>query len=198
MNAAGSYVLEFETERLRVRPLNASNEALYRELYTDPKVMRHIAPPLSAERASSSFRKVLALQSALTLKWRFLVIEERETLQSVGICGTSNYDAAALRLEVGIVLKLEAGARGLGREVLRGLVEKIFGVSQIAEIWVKCSTLHSAAERMISAVGFNPCGNEIETTGELSKRVWSVGRSSWCVDQSIIPNRQIRESACRI
>lgn len=179
MNAAGSCALGFETERLRVRPLNADDEALYRELYTDPETMRYIAPPLSLESASSSFQTVLALQGALTLKSRFLVIEERDTSQSVGICGTSDYDAAALRLEVGIVLKPAATSRGIATEALEGLVKRIFEASPVDEIWSECSRLHLAAARLVSTIGFKRLAGGEKNTELLKKGIWALSRSMW-------------------
>jgi ribosomal-protein-alanine N-acetyltransferase len=190
MNAAGPFMFGLETERLRVRPLKVDDEAHYRELYTDPETMRYIAPPLSTKSAASSFQKVLVLQSAPTWKSRFLVIEEKETSQRIGICGTSKYEAAALRVEVGIVLKPQASARGLAREALGGLMKKIFAVSPVDEIWVECSTLYPAVERMVSAVGFTPCSDRGQTVGPLASRVWSVRRSCWYVAQPDNSNQQ--------
>lgn len=44
-----------ETPRLRLRLMEARDEAMFRHLYTDPDVMRRILPPLSAEAAAQSF-----------------------------------------------------------------------------------------------------------------------------------------------
>lgn len=197
MNVTGPYVLDLETQKLRLRALRASDEAFYRELYTDPKIMRYIAPPLSTEGAVSSFRKLLSLQREWTLKSRALVIEEKATAQLIGMCGTSKYDAVALSVELGIVLTPEASARGLAKEALTALMKKVFSVSPMDEIWVECSTLYPAVEHLVVAVGFTPCGNDQDTTGPLANRVWSVRRSSWYGNQSTIFNQQSRGYACR-
>lgn len=169
---------DFETERLHLRPLDAGDEALFHGLYTDPKTMRFIAPPLSAEQAAKSFQKIVVRQRDSSLNGRFLAILENESQQPVGICGTSQYDADALRVEVGIVLRPEARARGFAREALTALVKRIFAGWLVDEIWVQCSTEYPAVERMVFSVGFIPRTEIAEEQGLLPKRIWSMHRSS--------------------
>jgi RimJ/RimL family protein N-acetyltransferase len=170
---------DFETERLRLRSLDEGDEALFHGLYTDPETMRFIAPPLSMEQAAKSFRKVVARQRESSLNGRFLAILEKATRQPVGICGTSQYDVDALRVEVGIVLTPEARARGFAREALTALMKGIFSMSPVDEIRVRFSTQCPAVERLNITVGFRPCADELGEEGALLKRIWSVHRSSW-------------------
>lgn len=173
----------FATERLQLRPLDPADEALYHELYTDPDTMRFIAAPLTVEQAANSFRKVLARQCGSSLKGRCLVMLEQATLQPVGICGTSQYDTEGRRLEVGILLTPEARRRGFAREALTALLERIFAMSSVQEIYVRFSARCPAVERLNIRVGFTPCAGDVQEEGPLSKRVWSVRRSSWYVKQ---------------
>jgi RimJ/RimL family protein N-acetyltransferase len=184
VNEIGSPLFDFETQRLRLRTLGPSDEALFHNLYTDEETMRFIAPPLSTERAAKSFKKIILRQSEHSLNGRFLAISEKETLESVGICGTSQYDADALRVEVGIVLGARGRARGFGREALAALMRKIFAEWPVDEVWVQCSKEYPAVERMVLSVGFIPCSEIAEGKVSLSKRIWSVRRSSWYVDQT--------------
>ncbi len=105
------------------------------------------------------------------------------TLQPVGICSMSQYDAEVLRLEIGIVLRSEARSRGLAREALVGLMNRIFAVSPVREIWVQFSAHCPAVERLNIRVGFTPCAGGIQDEGSLLKRVWSTHRSPWYVKQ---------------
>lgn len=175
---------DFETERLHLRPLDVGDEALFHQLYTDPVTMRFIAPALSPEQAARSFQKIVLRQRKPSLNGRFLAMLEKTTLRPVGICGTSQYDAEALRLEVGIVLRPEAISLGFAREALTALLKRIFAMSKVDEIWVECSMLYPAVERMVSAVGFVPCKDVGKKEDLLSKREWSLRRSSWYVDQA--------------
>jgi len=171
---------DLETARLRLRPLQEGDEALFYGLYTDPDTMRFIGPPLSAEQAATRFSKIVAWQRKPSLKRRFLVILDKATLQAVGICGTSQYDADALRLEVGMVLKPEARARGVAREALAALMKRIFVVSPVSEIWARFSTENLTAKQLVVSLGFTLCADEVQGERGLSKQVCSVHRSSWC------------------
>jgi RimJ/RimL family protein N-acetyltransferase len=184
VNEIGRPKFDFETERLRLRPLGPGDEELFHKLYTDAETMRFIAPPLSPERAEKSFHKIISRQGDPGLSGRFLAILEKETLWPVGICGTSQYDADALRVEVGIVLGPKGRVRGFGREALAALMRKIFAEWLVDEIWVQCSTEYPAVERMILSIGFTPSSEIAEEKFSLSKRVWSVRRSSWYVNQA--------------
>jgi RimJ/RimL family protein N-acetyltransferase len=184
VNETVSPFFDVETQRLRLRSLGPDDEALFRELYTDAETMRFIAPPLSTGRAAKSFKRIILRQSEHSLNGRFLAILEKDTLESVGICGTSQYDADALRVEVGIVLGARGRARGFGREALTALMRKIFAEWPLDEVWVQCSTEYPAVERMVLSIGFTPCSEIAEEKVSLSRRVWSVRRSSWYVDQA--------------
>nr|WP_255488470.1 GNAT family N-acetyltransferase [Rhodanobacter sp. MP1X3] len=185
MSGVADTTFELETERLQLRLLEAGDETLFCGLYTDPETMRFIAPPLSAAQAISSFRKIVVRQYEPSLEGRFLAVLERATRQPVGICGTSQHDVDALRLEVGILLRLEARGRGLAHEALMALMKRIFAMSPIQEICVRFSAECPAVERLNIRIGFTPCADEVPGEGLMSKRVWSVHRSPWYADQTV-------------
>jgi RimJ/RimL family protein N-acetyltransferase len=174
-----------ETERLFLRPLAEGDEALFDRLYTDPETMRFIAPPLSAERALSRFRKIIMRQRKPSIDGRYLVILERETGKPVGICGTSHHDAEAQRLEVGMVLVPEGRNRGVAKEALSALMKHIFAVSPVDKIEAKVFAENQAAERVLVSQGFTPCADAAGELGVPSERRWSVHRSSWHVNQTV-------------
>jgi RimJ/RimL family protein N-acetyltransferase len=176
--------LDLETKRFRLRLLEEGDAALFHGLYTDPDTMRFICPPLSAEQAATRFPKIVARQRRPSFEGRFLVILDKATLQAVGICGTSQYDADALRLEVGMVLKPEARAQGVAREALTALMKRIFVVSPVNEIWAQFSAENLAARQLVVSIGFTPCADEGQREGVLSKHVYSAHRSSWYVNQA--------------
>jgi len=179
MDGTALPTFEFETARLFLRPLQAGDEALFLGLYTDPETMRFIGKPLSVEQAASRFRKIVASQRKPSLRGRFLAMLDKATRQPLGICGTSHYDVAELRLEVGLVLKREARAQGFAREAIAALMEHIFAASSVDEIEVKFSAENRAAERGGIGLGFMPCADDADEPGLSSERRWSVYRSSW-------------------
>ncbi len=168
---------EFESERLRLRPLQAGDETLFRELYTDAETMRFIGDPLKAERATRSCSKAVAALSEYPLQRAFLAVVEKATQQTLGICAIVQFDADMRRAEVGIMLKSEARCRGLAREGLGRLVKETWRLFPVDEIWVECSALNPVVERMVSSIGFRLVDGS--ASGPLSKRTWSIHRSSW-------------------
>lgn len=171
--------LEFETARLRMRPLQAADEALFRELYTDTETMRYIGEPLSSERAARSFRKTLASSGQDPPERVFLAILDKATRCPLGICAIAQFDATMTRAEVGIMLKSDARSRGYAREGLGGLVKRTFSVFPVSEIWVECSARNLVVEHLFSSSGFTLCGEITIDTEDLSQRIWSAHRSSW-------------------
>ncbi|OOG38138.1 GNAT family N-acetyltransferase [Rhodanobacter sp. C05] len=169
---------EFETERLQLRLLAARDEALFCGLYTDPETMRFIGQPLTAGQAARYFQRAMAGMHQQPCKWLYLAILEKESGQPLGVCGVPQFDKDATRLEVGLVLATEARSRGYAREGLAALVKRVFEVSSVVEIWAQFSTEHVAAERLVIDIGFSSCTYAPIEPGFLSKRIWSIPRSS--------------------
>ena len=172
-------MLGFETARLRMRPLDASDEALYMSLYTDADTMRYICAPLLPERALRSFRKAITQPRPQMGPFLFAMME-KATDSAVGICSAVQVDLGAARAEVGVMLKSDARGQGYAREGLSGVVQSAFQTHSVATIWVECSALNPVVERMVESVGFALEDEAAAGTGSLLQRTWSVRRSSWC------------------
>lgn len=176
---------EIDTERLRLRPLQAGDEALFHALYTDPDTMRFIAPPLSAEQAARLFRKTVAGMQQQPFRWLSLAIVQNLSQQAFGICGVSDFAAGAKRLEVGILLTAEARSRGIALEALAALVQRMFDVLSVDEIWLQCCGEYPAIERLAIRVGMALDTQIAEQRDLSSKRIWSVCRASRLGQESI-------------
>lgn len=168
----------WETERLCLRSLAEGDEALFHELYTDPETMRFIGTPLSVEQATLKFGKTLGAMRRRPFKCLFLTILEKTSQLPLGICGMPQFDSDAIRQEVGLVLVRQARSKGIAREGLAALVNRIFAMSSVEEVWAQFSAENLAAQQLVVAVGFHAC-NEVLLGQELSsKRHWSMRRSS--------------------
>ena len=169
---------EIDTERLHLRPLQPGDEALFHALYTDQDTMRFIAPPLSAAQAARYFRSTVAGMQATPIRWLSLTMLRKPSQRPLGICGVSDFDAAARRLEVGILLTAEARSQGVAREGLTALMNRLFEVLPVSELWARFSAGHPAAERLVASVGFAPCIEVEVGKGPVPRRIWSVQRST--------------------
>jgi RimJ/RimL family protein N-acetyltransferase len=169
----------FETERLRMRPLQASDETLFLDLYTDADTMRFIGKPLSPERARRSFCRILASASQSPPGRVFLAVTDKATQDPLGICAIVQFNAARTRAEVGMMLMRKARARGYSKECLSWLVTMTFAMFPIGEVWVQYSPGHSVAERLVVSIGFWPGAAVEPSDGSPAQRVWSIHRPSW-------------------
>ena len=171
-------MLGFETARLRMRPLDETDEALYCGLYTDAETMRYICAPFSVRSASRNFRALIAQPRPRVGPYLFAVLQ-RGTLRRIGICAAVRIDEQAARAEVGVMLKSDARGQGFARESLNGMVHNTFRAHPVETIWVQCSALNPVVERMVRSIGF-VLDEAAAGAGPLLQRTWSVRRLSWC------------------
>lgn len=174
-------MLGFETARLRMRPLDAGDEALYCGLYTDAETMRYIAAPLSATHARSSFCRVIRTPRPSSGPLLF-AMQEKATTRWVGICAMVQLVLDAARAEVGVMLQSDARGKGYAREGLAGTVRSVFATLPVDTIWVECAALNPVVERMVSSIGFVLEDAVNSGEGPLLQRTWSVRRLSWCCE----------------
>jgi RimJ/RimL family protein N-acetyltransferase len=170
----------FETERLRTRPLQADDEALYCGLYTDADTMRYIGEPMSSESAARSFRKTLVLMQQQPHGWLTLAIIDKATQQPIGLCGIPQFDCNANRLEIGILLRSEGRSRGFGRETLAALMHRTFTLLPVDELRVDFSAESPVAKRLYRGLGFKPRIEAANDVAASSRCNWSVYRQTWC------------------
>jgi RimJ/RimL family protein N-acetyltransferase len=172
------HVFPVETARLRMRPLRIEDSDLYVRLYTDEETMRFIGPPLTSERAASSFRQALAGMMRSPIDRLFLTVEEKGSNTDVGVCSLQNFDAQRRSVQAGIMLISGARARGYSREVFIGLIKQVFAELPIDELWVQFAADHAAVERGVISVGFSRA-QRTAPDGSPERCVWSVSRDSW-------------------
>jgi Acetyltransferases, including N-acetylases of ribosomal proteins len=169
---------ELETERLRLRLLDVDDEALFCALYTDTETMRFIGLPLSLSQATGYFRKIIAGMRQQPVKWLYLVIVERGSQRPLGICGMPQFSLDSSRMELGIVLNMEARSRGVAREGLAALMKMTFALLPVKELWAQFSGAHPAGERVALSLGFRSCADAVVAAGDFPKREWSIHRPS--------------------
>lgn len=176
---------EQETRRLRLRLLTQEDEALFCGLYTDPDIMRFIGPAMTAARASRAFAGILARMRQKPPGCVYLVILDKVSERPLGICGLPEFHLNAIRQEVGLVLTGQSRSRGIAREGLAALVDRVFTMTSVDEVWSRFSTKNLAAQRLVLSVGFSACDEKLWGNESTQERRWSVDRASWRPMESI-------------
>lgn len=164
----------FDTERLHLRPMDDGDEAFYCRLYTDPELMRHIAAPMSPERAQRSFHAVMKQQGGSRMIW---IIAEHGDEAACGILGVFPQDDAA---EVGVMLVPQAQARGFAAEVIASIAGALFRTGRVVRLWTRHATQNAPAGRLMRNLGFEPCAQDRLPPGiPAGEMRWDLLREAW-------------------
>jgi RimJ/RimL family protein N-acetyltransferase len=155
------------TERLRLRPLHASDaEALF-AIFSDPKVMRYWSsePWTSFEQAHTLIaRDEAGLASGEHLR---LGLVRREDGALLGTCSLFKIDRSCRRAELGYALASTAWGRGYMHEALKGVVDYAFNVLDLNRIEADIDPRNGSSARSLQRLGFTHEG--------LLRERWIVG-----------------------
>jgi RimJ/RimL family protein N-acetyltransferase len=168
---------DFETPRLRMRPMRECDQALFCDLYTDAETMRFVAPSLKLAKAINRFAEALRMMHGHPIEWLFLVMTQKSSAQTIGLCGVPGFDLNARRLELGMMLRREVRGKGYSKEGLAALADRTFSVLPVDKLWVEYSPEHIAADRLTKGIGFLPNPEAVATRTDAC--VWSVWREPW-------------------
>ena len=161
----------FTTLRLRMRPLDTRDAALYCELYSTPGLMRNIAPAMAPEAASRSFVAACRQQMPRPQRW---IVADKQSGADVGLLGLIGSGDAP---EIGVMLLAQAHGRGLGTEAMAGLATWAFTHWPLQCISARQSVADNPpVVRMMLRLGYSPLPATIERPegGD-----WLLERAHW-------------------
>ncbi len=169
----------FMTARLRMRPLDWRDAAIYRELYSTPGLMRNIAPPMTPEAAARSFGAACRQQTQSPRPQRWIVID-RHSDDDVGLLGLIGQGDAP---EIGVMLLALAHGRGLGTEAMAGLTAWAFTHSPLQCISARQSVVDNPpVVRMMRRLGYTALPPTCERT---QRGEWVLERREWASHQAL-------------
>ncbi|KGJ89690.1 GNAT family N-acetyltransferase [Colwellia psychrerythraea] len=175
----------FTTERLLIRPLSIQDKALFINLYTDAKVMRNIAAPLSDEKAEKAFNNTLSIMNKAQPKIMSWAIVNIIDNRAIGIQGftwspmkngpLSNTKPSVA--EIGIMLLRSSSGKLLPEEAIGSLIEYGFKHLKLEQINACFTKENLATARVSKKAGF-VC-NLKENKDEPGQRIESVFKNNW-------------------
>ena len=169
-----------ETSRLRLRPMETRDEAMFRHLYTDPEVMRRILPPLSVEAAARNFARACNHNAKDTPGHRFWAIDY--TLADSSASDAAIGMAALLRngdsAELGVMLRNGWWNRGISSEAFVPLIAHGFTGMNLSLIYAQRPDDDHALliDRLLARFGF------VRTPDKISDKSlcrWELPRAVW-------------------
>ncbi|KQY54753.1 hypothetical protein ASD14_00745 [Lysobacter sp. Root494] len=187
-----------ETPRLRLRLMEARDEAMFCHLYTDPDVMRRILPPLSAEAAAQSFARACKHNAKEAPGHRFWAIDYMLDDSRMLDDGKLDGSAAAIGMaallrsgdsaELGVMLRNGWWNRGISSEAFVPLLAHGFTGMNLSLIYAQRPDDDHALliDRLLDRFGF------VRTPDKVSDRSlcrWELPRAVWHQQQNHAPPR---------
>ncbi|MCG9739706.1 GNAT family N-acetyltransferase [Shewanella insulae] len=166
----------FTSERLTMRPISEADKALYRRLYCDKRVMRHIGAPLTQAQADRAFQTAWtqmnrAISGAVpTSQYMNWAIVERQSLRTIGVQGLTWQGEDRSQAEIGIMLLPQANGKLYPEEAMGALMEYAYLKLGVTRILANFAAKNLATERFVKKLGFVFGSNALSTaTSEPNK-----------------------------
>jgi RimJ/RimL family protein N-acetyltransferase len=159
-------IATLHTPRLRLRPLEAGDRALYVALYSDADTMRHIVRAQSPEAAARGFPVALAAMRTSPPTRRFWVMCDLSGA-AVGLLGL-DHDGPGSG-EVGALIPPPHQGRGYATEAIAALADHAFGALGLQRLHTRHAAGHGLAAGLMSGLGFEPAP---EAPGPHPQRWW--------------------------
>ena len=161
------------TDHLRLRLLDARDAALYCGLYTCPRVMANIGPPLDGTRATRAFAATLAHNTRDVPGHRAFAVFDRVDATPVGIGALMREGA---RAEIGLMLLPAAWDGRRSHEVLDALLVHAFVSRGLQAVDAVCREGPNVrpSRRLLRPYGFTEVPQSLAGTLR-----WELRRDAW-------------------
>lgn len=174
------------TTRVVLRQVRAADQPLFRELDSDPEVMRYLtggAPP-SEEEARAGMERIFGYQARYAGRLGVFIAELRESGEFMGwfhLRPGRSEPENVLDLELGYRLKRAFWKRGLATEVSRELIRYAFEDCGARSVFAQTMKKNLASQRVMEKVGMRlECefvdsefmGGEIDVRYQIRREEW--------------------------
>jgi len=170
-----------DTPRLRLRPMEPRDEAMFCHLYTDPDVMRRILPPLSAEAATQSFQRACGHNAKDKPGHRFWAIDDKASGTAIGMAALLRTGDSA---ELGVMLCNGWWNQGISSEAFVPLIDHAFQGMGLDLIYAERPDDDHALiiDKLLDRFGFvrtpERATASTQCRWELPRAVWRAQRSA--------------------
>ncbi len=168
----------FAARRLHARLLDERDRGLIHALYTDPAVMAHVGPALSADAADAFFAKLLGWNAEHPVRARFWVYCDLDQEMSyIGLFSATRIADAPSTWELGQMLLPQRQRRGYALEIsvriLDLLMSDVWGLG--VEVIVG---RHAGENTRLLRIGDALRFDRIDPDGQ-GRETWSLTREAW-------------------
>jgi RimJ/RimL family protein N-acetyltransferase len=167
----------FDTARVHGRLVGEGDAELYRGLYADVSVMRHIAEALDVQQATALFAKALKHNANPAARARYWHLSHQRTGQTLGLAALVRDAALPSRGELGLMLLSQAQHTGAGLQALERLIDGVLSqrwALDMDEVAGRHTAENAGARRLVEHLGFEPL--DLGTPGNLG---WRMTAQAW-------------------
>ncbi|MBN2146333.1 MAG: GNAT family N-acetyltransferase [Anaerolineales bacterium] len=175
----------FKTPRLCVRLAVPADAALIHQLWTDPRVMKHVGFPQGLKITQEEVRRKIK-RAGEDVYRQLLIVVEKAGQQVIGQCKMGQPDENGIA-ETDIKLLPEFWGRKYGVEVKRGMVDYLFVHTDCKAVGGTPNVDNLASIKMQEAVGAVRVGEEVyrfpeqmrDFTCPVHHYIYHVNREIW-------------------
>ena len=143
---------------MRLRRITAADEALYVHLYTDPRLMRHIAPAPDEAAVRRAFAIACRQAGNADARVQLWMIEPGPGHAAVGLCALVRHPGHDDEAELGVMLVRRAQNRGLAVAALASVTDLAFAALGKVSVWTRHAPANRAVVRLMRQLSFEPLG----------------------------------------
>lgn len=147
-------LMEITGEKVKLKLFTALDWPLFRALYTDATVMKHVYDPLSEEVARAVFESRLEPWAPHCDGWLSLSINDVSTGEQLGIIGLKMTKHQEKIAEIGFMLTGEAQGRGIATNSLSLFIQYAFDELGLNKLVALCSTNNHGSYKLLEKTGF--------------------------------------------
>ena len=164
-----------KSARLHLRPLREADQDLYREIYTDATLMRHVGHPLdedSAQRAFLATCRQISKDPPLAMYWVMEDAAEAKEVGLVALVWRSGQEGA----EIGAMVLGHAHRAGYATEAMCTVIDHAFRELGLSALWGHHPSSNAASVGLMRKLGFlqtPPTLPKLDCRWELSFARWA-------------------------
>ena len=180
------HTVVFETERLIIRPATISDANLFYDLWTNPQVMKNVGFPQGLRITHDDLKERLQSQRDETVFDRMLVVELKDTGQTIGECMMHRPTEEGIA-EPDVKLLPAFWGHRYGFEVWEGVLTYLFTHTDCTVVQASPNVENIASIKMQEAVGAVRVGEDVyhfpesmrDYTTSVHCYIYHVYRADW-------------------
>jgi len=160
------------SEHLRGRPIEVCDQFYYCQLYQAHQIMRHIGPVMDIMQAEKQFKRVLEQCHQAPGRDRvWIVVDRKNRPQGLFSAHRSRKDPSTV--VIGIILKQDIQGQGLAQTITSSMCQHLASILLMSRIIAEHGIENHASRKLLSNLGFRPCGTRESSHGVLEQMEWT-------------------------